>query len=73
MARGILRDLKRAQKAVRAEIKGNRDGGDKFSCGLSNEGFAGGYLEALRDVEAMLTHGYPADARGYWSKNKRDT
>jgi hypothetical protein len=29
---------------------------------------AGGYLDALRDVDAALRHGCPSDHRGYWRK-----
>lgn len=72
MARGILRALKKAQVAVAREIEANSVNGGKFGGGLANEGFAGGYQAALRDVEAMLTHGYPNDVRGYWSWNGGD-
>ncbi|CAN7605000.1 hypothetical protein [Bosea sp. LjRoot237] len=38
------------------------------AAGLSSEGFAGGYLAALYDVEAALSHGFPSDHRGYWRR-----
>ncbi|HJR83470.1 MAG TPA: hypothetical protein VJ775_06040 [Sphingomicrobium sp.] len=66
MARSILRALRAAYKAVEAEISANRQGGDKYASGLASEGYAGGYRDALADVEAMLTHGHPNDRRGYW-------
>lgn len=66
MTRSILRALRKAQTKVTAEIDGFAAGGDKFTRGLANEGWAGGYRQALYDVEAMLTHGYPSDPRHYW-------
>lgn len=41
---------------------------DKVASGMAREGFDGGYLEALQDVEAALRHGYPSDTRNYWSR-----
>ena len=67
--RGLLGALGQARTKVRAEIEGNRHGvaaESMFARGLANEGWAGGYLQALDDVEALLRHGYPADPRGYW-------
>lgn len=52
---------------VQAEIVGNRGAGSNmFARGLSAEGFAGGYLQALDDIDAALVRGYPSDHRGYW-------
>ena len=61
----FLRRLNAALEKVNSEIGANAKGG-KFGAGLANEGFAGGYAEALRDVDAILRHGYPSDTRGYW-------
>ena len=66
MTRSILRRLRMAAKAVEAEISGNWRSGGLHSRGLSGEGYAGGYRDALADVHAMLTHGHPTDSRGYW-------
>jgi hypothetical protein len=49
-----LTRIQRAQDHIQAEISRWRDPNSMFSRGLSNEGFNGGYLEALRDVEAVL-------------------
>lgn len=67
--RQVLKRIAAAQKRVSAEIAANAKHG-MFAAGLSNEGFAGGYLAALNDVEAALRHGYPNDARGYWRETE---
>lgn len=61
-----MRDLDRAQKNVEKEIRANARSGGMYAGALSGEGYAGGYLAALQDVEAMLRHGCPSDNRGYW-------
>lgn len=66
MAKSILRSLRKAQEQVLAEISDNGARGGMYASGLASEGYAGGYLAALADVEAMLTHGFPSDTRGYW-------
>jgi hypothetical protein len=63
----FLLRLRKARQAVDQEITGNGSSGDKFARGLANEGYAGGYRQALEDVEAMLRHGYPGDPRRYWA------
>lgn len=65
--RAVLRRMAKVRAVVQAEIMGNR-GEDRYARGLSMEGFAGGYLQALDDVDAALTHGRPSDHRGYWRK-----
>lgn len=65
----FLKLLAIAKNNVSKEILDNAKGG-KFAAGLASEGFAGGYLEALRDVEAILTHGYPSNSRNYWKDFK---
>lgn len=62
----FLKRLDMALKRVNAEIRGNGESGDTYARGLANEGYAGGYAAALRDIEAMLTHGHPSDTRCYW-------
>ena len=46
-------------------------GDDKFARGLSSEGYAGGYMQALDDIDGALTHGCPSDHRGYWREAER--
>lgn len=65
--RHVLKRIDAARKRVQAEISGNASDGGKFARGLANEGFAGGYLAALDDVEAALRHGYPSARPNYWS------
>jgi hypothetical protein len=63
--RHVLRRIEAVRAVVMEEILGNRSGG-KFARGLATEGFAGGYLQALDDIDAALRHGEPSDHRGYW-------
>jgi hypothetical protein len=65
--REFLKRIEAARSRVNSEISGNAKGGH-FAAGLSSEGYAGGYRDALNDVEALLRHGYPNDTRGYWRK-----
>ncbi len=65
MAHGIKRALTKAQKKVRKEIEDNAAGGSKYARGLANEGFAGGYAQALSDVMLAL-NGVTPQTRGYW-------
>jgi hypothetical protein len=53
MAKGITKAIRRVHKAVRAEIRANAQG-NQYAAGLSGEGYAGGYLQALDDVIAAL-------------------
>lgn len=55
----LLKRLDKAAKAVEREISANAQGG-KFASGLANEGWAGGYQQALRDVDAL--HAYLVNA-----------
>jgi hypothetical protein len=64
--RHVLKLLRQVREEVANEIRGNASRGGVFSGGLSNEGYAGGYLQAIDDVEAALSHGHPGDPRGYW-------
>ena len=67
MVKGILWDLKQAHDKVAAEILANAKRGGRFSAGLSAEGFAGGYQQALYDVEPAL-RGYPPFDSRYWPR-----
>lgn len=69
--REFQKRLDKALANVRADInKLARRGGEgrdgQYARGLANEGFAGGYAEALRDVDAIIRHGHPRDDRRYW-------
>lgn len=71
--RDFLKRLDQALANVNADIgalarsRGPGEDG-RFARGLANEGFAGGYAEALRDVDAIIRHGHPRDDRRYWQK-----
>lgn len=67
--RTVLRRIAAVREVVSEEIHSNaqRNSGDLYSRGLSAEGFAGGYLQALDDIDGALCHGYPSDHRGYWA------
>lgn len=64
--RHVLKRMQAVRAQVMAELRENGDG--RFGRGLSSEGFAGGYLQALDDIDAALTHGSPSDHRGYWRR-----
>lgn len=67
-ARDLRRLLKLARENVDAEISDSAKHGGKFARGLSSEGYAGGYRDALHDVEAILGGYMPTDSRRYWRK-----
>lgn len=62
----VLRQIASVRKVVEREITDFAKRGGQFAGGMSSEGFAGGYLQALDDVAGALTHGHPSDHRGYW-------
>lgn len=64
--RHVLKRIAAVRDIVMEELRCNGEG--KYGRGLSSEGFAGGYLQALLDVEGALEHGYPSDHRGYWRR-----
>lgn len=55
-------------REAQAEINASAASGGKYACGLSSEGYVGGYREAIYDVIAMMDHGQPADQRGFWQR-----
>ena len=62
----LLKLLPLVRRQVSAEISDNHASGGLFARGSAGEGYAGGYLAALDDIEAELIHGHPGDHRGYW-------
>jgi hypothetical protein len=68
--RVVLQRMAAVRKVVMAEISGNAGCG-KIASAISSEGYAGGYLQALDDINDALTHGHPGDHRGYWEKAER--
>lgn len=62
--------LKRIKKARDKTLeKMGQHGGGMYARGLATEGFLGGYLACLDDVDAMATHGYPADLYDVWKED----
>jgi hypothetical protein len=53
-----------AAERVEREIAASTNQKDKYSRGLSYEGYAGGYLAALRDVQLVINGVLPS-TRGY--------
>lgn len=64
--RHVLKRIDRAITKVQEEISAHAKNGGLYSRGLASEGFAGGYLQALFDVEAALRHGQVSGRTHYW-------
>ena len=68
----FLRRLVAAERRAEARITAvSRDSPSMWGRGMANEGYDGGYLAALRDVYAVLTHGLPSDDRGVWADDEK--
>jgi hypothetical protein len=65
----FLARLQKALERVQDEIRGTAAHG-RVASGLAAEGYAGGYRDALMDVEALLRGIRPADIRRYWVDGK---
>jgi hypothetical protein len=57
--------LEEALKAAQGEIASNASHGGIYASGLSGEGYAGGYAQAINDVIAAL-HDAPPSSSRYW-------
>jgi len=62
---GPKRRIRMALEQVRKEISDNASRGGPFSSALSGEGYAGGYYDALCDIEILLNGNVP-NRRDYW-------
>lgn len=60
--------LKRIDVALRATTRemALQGRGGKYAAGLSSEGYAGGFFQALSDVQLLLNDVEPNDDRHYW-------
>ena len=65
MAKGIKKAIYKALLNVDDEIKGYAERG-LYAAGLSAEGYAGGYRDALHDILLAL-NGTTPDRRNYWT------
>ena len=63
--RELERRLKLAMAAVQKKISANARQGF-YAAGLSSEGYAGGFKQALSDVLQLLYDVEPNDDRHYW-------
>jgi len=67
MAKGIRRDLKKVLDEVNKDIASNAKPNSMFARGLASEGYAGGYRQALYDVQLALD-GVMPNSR-YWHRD----
>lgn len=63
--RQFMKCLDAAMKRAKVEMRPDPSA-SHIERGLASEGYMGGYCQALQDVDAMLTHGYPSDPRRVW-------
>ena len=54
MAKGIKRVLKKMIQHVRGQVRNLSEGGGMYARGIASEGYDGGYLQALSDVQIAL-------------------
>ena len=66
MARGIQRQVRIALENVTRDITGHSERGGLYALGLASEGYAGGYRDALRDVQLALRGVPPCVRPEYW-------
>lgn len=67
----VVRNIRFAAGRVRKEISDNAQ--SAYGRGLANEGYAGGYQQALADVLLMLESDTMPNTRGYWREDKQAT
>ncbi len=68
MAKGIKRRIKSALRRVRQEISASATSNPHGVAGvLASEGYAGGYCQALSDVQLLLNGVEPNNDRRYWT------
>lgn len=72
MAKGIKRAINCVLKNVNADIKSIGDNGGYFARGLSGEGHAGGYRQALYDVLLALNGVEPNGRYGKFFEDDRE-
>lgn len=61
------KEFERLAFAVQMVIENEMRG---YGKGMASEGYAGGYLDALHDVTAILRGTSPYDKWGFWRKAK---
>jgi hypothetical protein len=65
--RRVLRLMAEVREVASKQIAGtSRDAAGYVGRGLASEGYVGGYIAAIDDIDAMLRHGHPSDRWGFW-------
>lgn len=64
---GIKRKLDIASKNINQEISGTAKQGG-YAAAMANEGYLGGYLDAITDVGLMLNGSHPCKRPRLWEK-----
>lgn len=67
-ARELYKMLHSASNAAGREVSGHAARGGLYARGMSGEGYAGGYRDALYDVMAVMNGGHPSDKWGFWTE-----
>lgn len=66
---GVRTRLRLALAKVDKEISNVHSRGGKYAAGLAREGYAGGYAQALMDMQLVL-NGVQPNTRNYWEVEK---
>lgn len=69
--REFEKELAKAMARVIREISKSAAHG-KIGAAMASEGYAGGYVQCLYDVNAILRGVSPSDPRGYWRETADD-
>ena len=69
---GIKRQLREARRRAMERIEARARDGGFYAAGLSSEGYDGGYVAALDDVELALNIGEGRAASPYWPKKEEE-
>ena len=65
--RDAVREIEKARELVEKEIRARAAQGGMYARGLSSEGYAGGYRDALDDVMLLLRDVMP-NRYPYWNR-----
>lgn len=70
MAKGIKRLLATAMENVKRDMEAPVDRMSAYSVGIAEEGYKGGYYDALSDVMLAL-NGVVPDRKSWWEKQDK--
>lgn len=71
IAQILQRRITQARAAVREEISASAARGSRYASAMSAEGYAGGFLDCLNDIETMLNGNEPNEfgrTATYWRR-----